>query len=67
MAEPLTAALAEIGFFSAAGARSVQRFLTDLLARADLADREAQRLERILRNVGGVVLRARRPPRSGQQ
>lgn len=63
MAEPLTGALAEVGFFSAAGARSVQRFLTDLLTRADLVDREAQRLERILRNVGGVVLRSRRPPR----
>lgn len=67
MAEPLTGALAEVGFFSAAGARSVQRFLTDLLTRADLVDREAQRLERILRNVGGVVLRSRRPPRPPRQ
>ncbi len=61
MAEPLTQALAEVGFFSSAGARSVQRFLTDILTRADLVDREAQRLERILRNVGGVVLSTRRP------
>ena len=60
MAEPLTRALAEVGFFSSAGARSVQRFLTDILTRADLVDREAQRLERILHNVGGVVLRTRR-------
>lgn len=63
MAAPLTGALTEVGFFSAAGARSVQRFLTEILARADLVDREAQRLERILRNVGGVVLRSRRPSR----
>ena len=60
MAEPLTCALAEVGFFSSSGARSVQRFLTDILTRADLVDREAQRLERILHNVGGVVLRTRR-------
>ena len=60
MAEPLTRALAEVGFFSSAGARSVQRFLTDILTRADLVDREAQRLERILHNVGGVVLRTKR-------
>ena len=60
MAEPLTCALAEVGFFSASGARSVQRFLTDILTRADLVDREAQRLERILHNVGGVVLRTKR-------
>ena len=60
MAEPLTRALAEVGFFSNSGARSVQRFLTDILSRADLVDREAQRLERILHNVGGVVLRTRR-------
>ena len=60
MAEPLTCALAEVGFFSNAGARSVQRFLTDILTRADLVDREAQRLERILHNVGGVVLRTKR-------
>jgi tRNA/rRNA methyltransferase len=60
MAEPLTGALAEVGFFSPSGAASVQRFLTDILTRADLVDREAQRLERILHNVGGVVLRTKR-------
>ena len=60
MAEPLTRALAEVGFFSTAGASSVQRFLIDILTRADLVDREAQRLERILHNVGGVVLRTKR-------
>ena len=42
MAEPLTHALAEVGFFSATGARSVQRFLTDIFTRADLVDREAR-------------------------
>ena len=60
MAEPLTHALAEVGFFSATGAHSVQRFLTDIFTRADLVDREARRLERILHNVGGVVLRTKR-------
>ena len=60
LAAPLTAALAEVGFFSTDGARSVQRFLTDIFTRADLVDREAQRLERILHNVGGVVLRTKR-------
>ena len=60
MAAPLTGALAEVGFFSPTGAASVQRFLTDILTRADLVDREAQRLERILHNVGGVVLRTKR-------
>ena len=64
--EPLTGALAEVGFFSAAGARSVQRFLTDIVTRADVVDREAQRLERILHNVAGVVLSARRHGREGR-
>ena len=65
LVEPLTSALAEVGFFSATGARSVQRFLTDIFTRADVVDREAQRLERILHNVGGVVLQAGRAPRTG--
>ena len=65
LVEPLTSALAEVGFFSATGARSVQRFLTDIFTRADVVDREAQRLERILHNVGGVVLQAGRAPRPG--
>ena len=53
--EPLTAALARANFFSPAGAASVRAFFVDILARADLVDREALRLGRILTNVGGMI------------
>jgi len=55
LVEPFTSALARAGFFSSSGADSVRRFLVDILARADIVDREAQRLGRILGNVGGLI------------
>ena len=62
LVEPFTSALARTGFFSAGGAESVRAFLVDILARADIVDREAQRLGRILGNVGGLIGDRSRPP-----
>lgn len=59
---PFTSALARAGFFSASGADSVRIFLVDILARGDIVDREAQRLGRILGNVGGLISERSRAP-----
>jgi TrmH family RNA methyltransferase len=61
LVEPLTTALGAAGFFSTAGASSVRTFLVDIFARANIVDREAYRLGRILGNVAGLIRGNHRP------
>lgn len=56
----LTDSLRKVGFFSKHGELSIQHFLTDIFVRADLIDRELDRLERLVHNIRGLILSNKR-------